>query len=370
MEILTPGTAEELAHALSECNQAGRTMQLGGEFSKNAMGGPIAPPDVTISTRVMKSVLQYEPNDLTISVQAGMRFSDLGHLLAKNRQMIPLDPAFLDKATVGGVIASNSSGPRRRLYGTARDMVIGMTFATVEGKLVKSGGMVVKNVAGLDMGKLMIVSFGTLAAITSVNFKLAPMPPVTGTFVRHFGTCDEAFEVRDAILSGVLQPAALDLLNPYAAARIGLGGWCLLLQVSGNARVVERYAAELGDAGSVDDDLMARVREFTPDFLREHDDGAVVRISSTLGGLREIMQTLRVPAVARAGNGVCYTYYEEAGEAVIPGGKGAIEFAPNARKASMNLWPAPGTDFSMMQKIKKMFDPRNLLNPRRLYGHI
>ena len=86
--------------------------------------------------------------------------------------MVPLDPPFSAGATVGGVVASNSSGPRRRLYGTARDLVIGMQFATLEGKLVQSGGMVVKNVAGLDMAKLMIGSFGTLAAIAVVNFKL------------------------------------------------------------------------------------------------------------------------------------------------------------------------------------------------------
>ena len=97
--------------------------------------------------------------------------------------MVPLDPPFADQATVGGVVAANSSGPRRRLYGTARDMVIGMRFATLEGKLVQSGGMVVKNVAGLDMAKLMIGSFGTLAAIAVVNFKLVPMPEAERSFL-------------------------------------------------------------------------------------------------------------------------------------------------------------------------------------------
>ena len=88
-----------------------------------------------------------------------------------------------DAATVGGMVAANISGARRRLYGTARDLVIGMKFATLDGKLVQSGGMVVKNVAGLDMGKLMIGSFGTLAAIASVNFKLQPRPAVARTIL-------------------------------------------------------------------------------------------------------------------------------------------------------------------------------------------
>src|SRR5437763_1211004 len=135
------------------------------------------------------AVLQYEPHDLTISVEAGLPWADLTRLLAANRQMVPLDPPF-SAATVGGVMAANSSGPRRRLYGTARDLVIGMTFATLEGKLVSTGGMVVKNVAGLDMGKLMIGSFGTLAAIAVVNFKVLPAPEVERLFLLAFDTVE------------------------------------------------------------------------------------------------------------------------------------------------------------------------------------
>src|SRR5207245_9644671 len=96
---------------------------------------------------------------------------------------VPLDPPLSGAATIVGILSANSSGPRRRLYGTARDLVIGMKFATLEGKLVQSGGMVVKNVAGLDMGKVMIGSFGTLAAIAVVNFKLLPMAAAEATFL-------------------------------------------------------------------------------------------------------------------------------------------------------------------------------------------
>src|SRR5678816_719386 len=131
----------------------------------------------------MKRVLAYEPRDLTISVEAGIRYSDLTRILAQNRQMVPLDPPFSETATIGGIVNANSSGPRRRLYGTARDLVIGMKFATLEGKLVQSGGMVVKNVAGLDMAKLLIGSLGTLAALAVVNFKLIPKPVGSRTFL-------------------------------------------------------------------------------------------------------------------------------------------------------------------------------------------
>src|SRR5688572_19684403 len=187
---LQPTTPEELAAALQECADPGCGIRLGGNFSKDRMGGPIAPADVTISTSTMNRVLIFEPRDLTVSVEAGMSWTALTRLLDDHQMMVPLDPPAFASATVGGVVASNSSGPRRRGYGTARDVVIGMKFATLEGRIIQSGGMVVKNVAGLDMAKLMIGSFGTLAAIASVNFKLAPKPPESLTFLFQCSTLE------------------------------------------------------------------------------------------------------------------------------------------------------------------------------------
>src|SRR5712671_6020158 len=198
--MLVPNSPEELAAQLAEANSGAQSVTLGGNFTKTLMGGPIAASDVTISTAKLNRVLEYEPRDLTISVEAGITYRELSRVLAEHRQMVPLDPHFSDSATVGGIVAANVSGPRRRLYGTARDMVIGMTFATLEGKLIRSGGMVVKNVAGLDMGKLMIGSFGTLAALATVNFRVHPMPPATRTFVLEFPSIAELIAARDAVL--------------------------------------------------------------------------------------------------------------------------------------------------------------------------
>src|SRR5690242_16522847 len=213
------------------------------------MAGPIAPADAAVTTMSLRRVVEYEPRDLTISVDAGLAWRELEQLLAQNRQMIPLDPPFIDGATVGGVIAANTSGPRRRLYGTARDLVIGIRMATLEGKLVQSGGMVVKNVAGLDIGKLMIGSFGTLAAIATVNFKLQPMPEAERSFVVPFNSAAAAFAARDQVLRGQLQPAAMDVLNPAVAGGIGLRQWALALRVGGNAAAVQRYEREFAQFG-------------------------------------------------------------------------------------------------------------------------
>jgi glycolate oxidase FAD binding subunit len=381
---LHPATAADLADALGDASAHLRTIQLLGRGSKRLMAGPVAPADIAISTNALNRVIAYEPNDLTISVEAGMPWSELTALLASNRQMIPLDPPFSSEATAGGIVASNCSGPRRRLYGTARDFVIGMTFATLEGKLVETGGMVVKNVAGLDMGKLMIGSFGTLAAIASVNFKLAPMPEAERGFLLSFADAASAIEARNRILQSPLQPVAIDLLNVAAGVTLGKRAFLLAIRVAGNAAAVERYEREfapMGDGvaleGAPHETLWTHIREFTPVYLSGHPAGAVVRASCTLKGVEAEMASFEGPAIARAASGVCYGYFEDVSAAVAwrraaegRGSKAVLEFAPEASKPTLELWPAPAGDFEIMKRVKHLFDPSNLLNRGRLYGRI
>jgi glycolate oxidase FAD binding subunit len=298
--------------------------------------------------------------------------------------MIPLDPPFADGATIGGILAANSSGPRRRLYGTARDLVIGMKFATLEGKLGQSGGMVVKNVAGLDMGKLMIGSFGTLAVIAVANFKVLPMPEVERTFLMGFADLAAAIAARDRILASALQPAAIDLLNPAAAGEYGDGRYLLAMQASGNAAAIERYQFEVSSIaewaaldGDEQETFWTHVRDFTPRFLAANRDGAVVRVSCTLKELTRVVDSIDAPVIARAGTGVsyaCFGHFQLAeawtAAAVGKGFRAVIEFAPEAQKSKLELWPSPGNDLELMKRVKQMFDPNRLLNRGRLYRHI
>src|SRR5215469_7221209 len=203
---LYPCAAQELAEQLRDASAKRQSISLRGNASKCGMAGPLVQPDIAISTSRLNRILQYEPRDLTVSVEAGLSWREFSVALAKHRQMVPLDPFFSDEATVGGVVAANVSGSRRRLYGSVRDMVIGMTFATLEGKLIRTGGMVVKNVAGLDMGKLMIGSFGTLAAIAVANFKLLPMPEIERTFLLGFDDLKAASALYEAIMKANLNP--------------------------------------------------------------------------------------------------------------------------------------------------------------------
>jgi len=361
--VIAPAGPEELAQALANAGD-GRVITLSGNGTKDRMGGPLPPAGLTICTTKLTRLLQYEPKDLTISVEAGMPFAELTRLLSEHRQMLPLDPPFAANATVGGVLAANSSGPRRRFYGAARDMVIGMTFATLEGKLVRTGGMVVKNVAGLDMGKLLIGSFGTLAAIATVNFKVFPQPAATRSFTGKFATVAEAIAERDRILRSTLQPAAIDILK--------LEDHCeLYVQAGGSPMVLDRYSREMpgfaASEGNEERGLWDRLREFTPDYLTAHPDAAVVRHSCPLSEVGTVLESLPAPALARAGSGVCYGYFSDPEKAL---GKGVIEYAPAQLRERGPLWPSPGGDFAIMREIKRMFDPENLLNRGRLYGRL
>ncbi|HEX4770925.1 MAG TPA: FAD-binding oxidoreductase [Bryobacteraceae bacterium] len=396
MLSLTPTSAEEMASALNEAARAERSITLTGNNSKNLMGGPIRRADVSISTTRLRRVLRYEPEDLTISVEAGMPFSELQSLLAKRGQMIALDPPYAEESTIGGIIASNASGPMRRRFGTGRDLVIGMTFATLDGKLASSGGMVVKNVAGLDMAKILIGSFGTLAAITSINLRLHPIPNAFRTFLLAFPDLESCMQRRNQLLESQLQPIAVDMLSPAAAARLNQRGYILALRAGGSPAVLQRYRQELPDSeildGDNDAEFWRRIREFTPDFLRRQTAGAVLRISAPLQDLSLLLREISGPSVSRAASGVTYIYLSSFQSVPLvwalaqqhnPPQNGThqqrwtcvIEFASDEARASADLWLEPESrerqnTFGMMKSVKQMFDSQNLLNQSRLYGRI
>ncbi len=373
---------DELARAA----RAGRAIELFGNHSKQAMAGPVVAGVVRISTAKLNRVVQYEPKDLTISVEAGLPWAELGRVLAANGQMVPLDGPYAPEATVGGMVAANISDSRRRGYGTARDWVIGMRFATLDGNLVQSGGMVVKNVAGLDMGKLMIGSFGTLAAITTVNFKLAPIPAAATTMLYGFADAGSAFQAASAALRGMLGPVVVDVLNPALSNYLGVGAdHTLVLSYAGNGTVIERAAREseaLGGARSLRGDaesaLWTGIRNLTPNHLASHTDGAVGKVSTTLTDCQAALARVGdVPGLAHAGSGVVRGWFGNSNNAAswvgsgnARGWKGLVEFSAPSAKDPDKLWPAPKGDLEIMKGVKRMFDPNALLNAGRLYGRL
>ena len=388
-EPLAPTTTEELQATLRRCGDEQASVETGGSFSKRLVGGPVAAARHRLTTSRLDRLLAYEPADLTVSVEAGMGITELSRILAENNQFLPLDPPFAANATVGGVLAANSSGPRRRRYGTARDMTIGMRFATMEGKLVSSGGMVVKNVTGLDMGKLMIGSFGTLAVIASANFKVFPIPEISVTRRLQAPSVDALLALRKAILESVLQPVAIDWLNPAAASAAGLGdSHTLLIEASGTAATAQRYergleslAAKAGaDADAVGAEAWETVRELVPRWLEAHPEGAAVRVSTVatrLGALLVAAGDAGCGAALRAGNATGYLLAPNAQSARAAIGRlrsegmhATLEAASDAARAGVVAWNASGNELAVMQRMKADFDPLQLLNRGRLYGVI
>jgi glycolate dehydrogenase FAD-binding subunit len=391
---LAPATVEELREALRNAAGSAQMIELGGNFSKRTMGGEVAPANVVVSTRSLTRVLSYEPKDLTVSVEAGMKFRDLADTLAANRQMLPLDPPFLEEATVGGVVAANCSGPRRRKYGTARDMVIGMKFCTLAGKEIQSGGMVVKNVTGLDMAKLLIGSFGTLACIASVNFKVFPYPDEVRTFGLSSDSLEALLSLRRDLVGSTLQPLALDLLNTEAAQHLGFdlpARYSLFAEMGGNRALMDRCQGEfeklaLADGGTALMTLTGEaalslwrsIRELTPTVLKAQPASVVLRVSGLPAGIGQIVRAAADRAVLiRAGAAVGYIYgsdLEDAlrclAEARSLGLTVVVEHAPVGQREGLESWADPGSEIEIMRLIKQRFDPSLLLNRGRLFNQI
>lgn len=351
---------------------------MGGGFTKDAMGGTVDNAETRISTAGLKRVLAYEPKDLTVSVEAGLPWAELSALLAREGQMIPLDPPLDEVSTVGGVMAANLSGSRRRLFGTARDMVIGMNYSTMEGDVAESGALVVKSVAGYDIHKLLIGSFGTLAAIASVNFKVVPAPEASRTFVFSCEALDGAMGVRERIAKSVLQPAAVDYLNPQAAQKAGLEGHCVSVRAVGTERLLARYAAELSGAAEVlegprEAAVWDAIGAMGPRWISDGDGLAVVKLVHPAQAIKEIEAAAEGAVWSQALNGVTRVACRDAAavsKALALGHIGVVEWSDPARRKGLDLWPAPGGDFELMRQMKSVFDPEGLLNPGRMHGRI
>src|SRR5580692_1259355 len=223
--------------------------------TKLGIGSPPARYDIALDLSQMNRVLAYDPQDLTLGVEPGVRIEDLLLTLAAERQFLPLAVSFADRATIGGIVATNSSSPLRHAYGAVRDFCLGMEFVTGEGSQAKSGGRVVKNVTGYDLHKLLIGSLGTLAVITRVNFRTFPLLPAQGTFVATFPTAEEACEFCVTIAHSFLTPQIAEIADSGVARllypQVETNGaarqsWSVILSVVGHSAVVERHARELG----------------------------------------------------------------------------------------------------------------------------
>jgi glycolate oxidase FAD binding subunit len=270
-------SVHEAAEAMAAAAERGERVSIGRD------GG-----DVVLSTERLDQVLEHEAGDLTAIVEAGVRVGDLNERFAAHGQMLALDPP--GNPTIGACIAANLSGPRRYRYGTARDLVIGVTVVLADGTIASSGGKVVKNVAGYDLGKLFCGSEGRLGLIARVALRLHPLPDAAWTLVVPVSSAPDAAEKATAILRAPVAPSAVDLLWP---------GRLAVLFEGGRRGVEEQLGIARGLVGGAEDDgpvwAEAAARQASSGGRRLFAPGT---LAAAVAGLDE--------AVVRVSAGVAY----------------------------------------------------------------
>lgn len=339
--------------------------------------------DVCLDTRHLRRVLSHRQGDLTVTVEAGLPLAELNRTLARSGQWLPLDPPF-GAGTIGGALATNDSGPQRHRFGTPRDLVIGIHLATCEGRLVKAGGEVVKNVAGYDLSKVVSGSFGSLAVIVGATFKLSPLPEASATLVIGGIEPGEAVTIVQSLAATQLEPVALEVRAARGSAADETA--CLLRFASVRAAVdaqVSEARRRLAGLGSVQ--VLSGSEEC--DFWYRHDaalwegDGAIVRVSWPPAGIAEVFRILEdlapgggVHLRGRAGVGSGLIRIEgddirqadavrrlrssaAAGHVVILRGSAEL-------KQSVDVWPAV-PNAPLIAAIKKALDPNGILGAGR-----
>src|SRR5437868_6941267 len=216
--VVTPTTVEEVPQIVALTNAHGLSLLTRGGGSRMSIGGLPERIDVLLETNRLTRLLEHEAPDLTCHVEAGLTLTALQAKLAKKGQWLALDPPDAAQSTVGGILASNASGPKRLRYGSARDLVIGLHVIQANGEVTRSGGRVVKNVAGYDLNKLYIGSLGTLGIIVDANFKLHPLPIAERTLLLTFTNAGDSMQMVIALLGSLLVPSALELVDSAAAS--------------------------------------------------------------------------------------------------------------------------------------------------------
>ncbi|MGK7940765.1 MAG: FAD-binding oxidoreductase, partial [Crocosphaera sp.] len=220
--LLTPPDVISLSNIVKIASENKWSMVPCGNGSKLSWGGLVSDANLIISTQKLNQVIDHAVSDLTITVEAGIKLRDLQAILQPHHQFLPIDPAYPDHATIGGILATADTGSWRQRYGGIRDLVLGLSFVRWDGEIAKAGGKVVKNVAGYDLMKLFTGSYGTLGIISTVTFRLYPIPEASGTLMMS-GEADKISKMAQTLLQSGLQPTAAEILSPSVVKRLELG---------------------------------------------------------------------------------------------------------------------------------------------------
>lgn len=414
--VISPANEEEVAAVLRTASEMRlAVVPLGGLTHQHH--APAEDGAMALNIARLKQVVHYDAGDLTVGLGAGTTLAELDALVAANQQLLPIEVAVRDRATIGGALAVAAEGPLRHGYGAVRDFCIGIHFVTGDGKRAKGGGRVVKNVAGYDMMKLLTGSHGTLGVITAASFKLFPRPQQTCTFVSDFDRADEAILLRDRIVASALTPISLDLISPRAheflqerseardpdhlAPEQIRGGpaprWSLALRAAGNDAVLARYRRELGSAvtnsldGTAELDWWRHIVGFEAELAERHRNVMILRVAVPPAQVASMLACAEQAALdynfvsASLGRGAVGSfivgliplsidppsanYYAGAASAfraVLPRGSVcSVMRCPREAREHFSTWGEPTADVALIREVKRALDPAGILNRGR-----
>ena len=414
---VSPASPEEIAAILRLANERDLVVAPSGEFTRQQVGGIPERIDVLLRTERLNQIRNYDPGDLTVSVGAGIRLADVQSALGEHQQWLPYDPPHQKTASIGGLLATAAFGPLKSGFGGLRDFCIGIQFVSGEGTIAKGGGRVVKNVAGYDLMKLMIGSYGSLAVITGANFKVFPRPRQTRTFVCSLSSLKDAIAFRNQVLRSPLTPICVELVSsraleylcdppvahdpdeyvPTKPVSAPSTEWQLVVRVSGSDNVLARCRKELGSPvvreleGDSESEFWSWVSQFEFSVLDRHRNAMIVYAHSTIQNVEAVAQALERSALdynffpamlgrVATGNLVLaflplpvdppaamqYANCASAFRALLPAGCSAmVTQCPKEAKAYFDVWGSTPTDIELMRGVKRALDPKKILNRGR-----
>ena len=408
--VVLPTSVHEVQEVLQFAGERNLSVMPAGAGTKLGIGNLPQKVDVVLATTSLSSVVEYEPADLTVTVEAGIRLRDLQTELAKHRQYLALNPPYADRCTIGGIVATNTSGSFRLRHGTARNQVLGLRVVRADGTVVKSGGKVVKNVAGYDLNKLYIGGFGTLGIITEVTLKLSPIPVRQAILTADFQNIQGAADTGLAIVGSQTLPMFVNLFvnaDPTHAKTetptdedkpmltVGFGGdpETVAWQLTQCQGIMEQNGA-IG-VTIVKDESLQHLQEAVQEFSAENKntESVVAKLNLKRTDLTEFAAQIveanwanDVQMMALLGSGVLYVTIPVASDTDYPSlakaltqlrqtamskqGNLIIEIAPPELKQHIDVWGSVEGTLSLMKQIKAKFDPTGLLNPGRFVSSI
>jgi glycolate oxidase FAD binding subunit len=397
--VVRPASLEQVSQVMALAHEAGLAVAPRGSGSSLELGRSPARMDVALDLRGLDRVVEYNPADVSITVEAGITAGALAARLAPHRQFLALDPPGAATRTLGGITATNASGPLRARYGTMRDLLLGVRFVQADGVVTWGGSKVVKSVSGYDVPKLMVGALGTLGVLGELTLRLHPLPEAKHSWLVRLTSAEAAQRFVERVVDSSLQPNRLEffsggVLETIAAgpAVAGVGvsiGSVETAVVEGGERLAALAKAEAAEIAAVPDTFWSDAeRALTPSHGEALLQVASLtsRLATTQRAIGEAMRSAAPQAgvwtsccaplgAIRARLGAADVAEMAAvitrlrAELAEIGGSVVIARGPSALRAAVDPWgPIDAGPFALMQTLKDDLDPRRALNPGRFVG--